>query len=195
MAEDLLFATLDPTMRQIAMPGIDKAILSDTVGFVSELPTQLIAAFRATLEEVTAADLIIHVRDIAHPDSEAQAKDVNHVLGELGLGDVPVIEAWNKIDALDEAAREKAIGEANRRDNVTLISAMTGEGTEALIAAAAAYLTRGSRLRQVTVPAGDGSALAWLHSHGDVVDQQVDGDELKVQVRLGEADWARFQAR
>jgi GTP-binding protein HflX len=195
MAEDLLFATLDPTMRQIAMPGIDKAILSDTVGFVSELPTQLIAAFRATLEEVTAADLIIHVRDIAHPDSEAQAADVYRVLGELGLGEMPVIEAWNKLDTLAEEARERTLAEAKRRDNVSLVSALTGEGVQALIAKAAAHLTKGSRLRQVTVPAADGSALAWLHAHGDVIDQQIDGEDVRLQVRLGEADWARFQAR
>jgi GTP-binding protein HflX len=195
MAEDLLFATLDPTMRQISMPGIDKAILSDTVGFVSELPTQLIAAFRATLEEVTAADLIIHVRDIAHPDSDAQAEDVRDVLDELGMGEVPVIEAWNKVDALDEATRGRVTAEAGRRDNVSLISAATGEGVDALLAAAAVHLTRGSRLRQVTVPAGDGGTLAWLHSHGEVVGQQFDVDAVKVDVRLGEADWARFQAR
>jgi len=195
MAEDLLFATLDPTMRQISLPGIDKAILSDTVGFVSELPTQLIAAFRATLEEVTNADLIIHVRDIAHPDSDAQAEDVRDVLAELGMGEVQVIEAWNKIDALDEAVREKVAAEAVRRDYVTLVSAVTGEGVGALLTAAAAHLTRGSRLREVTVPAADGSTLAWLHAHGDVVGQQLDGEAVRLRVRLGEADWARFQAR
>ncbi len=195
MAEDLMFATLDPTMRQISMPGIDKAILSDTVGFVSELPTQLIAAFRATLEEVTAADLIIHVRDIAHPDSDAQADDVRDVLDELGMGEVTMIEAWNKIDTLDEDSRGRVAAEAARRSNVTLVSAMTGEGLQALLATAAAHLTRGSRLREVTVPAADGSTLAWLHAHGDVIGQQVEDDAVKVQVRLGEADWARFQAR
>jgi GTP-binding protein HflX len=195
MAEDLLFATLDPTMRQISLPGIDKAILSDTVGFVSELPTQLIAAFRATLEEVTNADLIIHVRDIAHPDSDAQAEDVRDVLAELGMGEVQVIEAWNKIDALDEAVREKVAAEAVRRDYVTLVSAVTGEEVGALLTAAAAHLTRGSRLREVTVPAADGSTLAWLHAHGDVVGQQLDGEAVRLRVRLGEADWARFQAR
>ena len=195
MAEDLLFATLDPTMRQISLPGIDKAILSDTVGFVSELPTQLIAAFRATLEEVTNADLIIHVRDIAHPDSDAQAEDVRDVLAELGMGEVQVIEAWNKIDALDQAVREKVAAEAVRRDYVTLVSAVTGEGVGALLTAAAAHLTRGSRLREVTVPAADGSTLAWLHAHGDVVGQQLDGEAVRLRVRLGEADWARFQAR
>jgi GTP-binding protein HflX len=194
MAEDLLFATLDPTMRQIAMPGIDKAILSDTVGFVSELPTQLIAAFRATLEEVTAADLIIHVRDIAHPDSDAQAEDVREVLAELGMGEVTVIEAWNKIDTLDEAARERLRAEAVRRDKVTLVSAVTGEGVAALLSAAAAHLTRGSRLREVTVSAADGSTLAWLHAHGDVVGLRLDGVSVKILVRIGDADWARFLA-
>jgi GTP-binding protein HflX len=195
MAEDLLFATLDPTMRQISMPGIDKAILSDTVGFVSDLPTQLIAAFRATLEEVTAADLIIHVRDAAHPDSEAQAEDVEDVLAELGLGEIPVIEAWNKVDLLEDDSRTHVMAEARRRDKVTLISAVTGEGIQTLIAAAAARLTRNSRLRHITVSAGDGSALAWLHAHGEVLGQHVDGERMTVDVRLGEADWARFQAR
>ena len=130
MAEDLLFATLDPTMRQIALPGLDKAILSDTVGFVSDLPTQLIAAFRATLEEVLSADLIIHVRDIAHPDSEAQRDDVMDVLAELGVagegaldasegGDPPpIIEAWNKLDLLDEEAALLARETAARRNDV-----------------------------------------------------------------------------
>jgi GTP-binding protein HflX len=121
MAEDLLFATLDPTMRQISLPGIDKAILSDTVGFVSDLPTQLVAAFRATLEEVNAADLIIHVRDIAHPDSEAQRDDVCDVLREIGIGEgegAPILEAWNKIDTLTGEEGEAIAAEATRSDNV-----------------------------------------------------------------------------
>ncbi len=107
MAKDLLFATLDPTLRQISLPGIDKAILSDTVGFVSDLPTQLVAAFKATLEEVVSADLLIHVRDIAHPDTEAQRADVEAVLTEIGVDpETPRFEAWNKIDLIEGDARE-----------------------------------------------------------------------------------------
>ncbi|HCW60667.1 MAG TPA: GTPase HflX, partial [Sphingobium sp.] len=134
MAEDLLFATLDPTMRQIALPGLDKAILSDTVGFVSDLPTQLIAAFRATLEEVLSADLIVHVRDIAHPDSEAQRDDVLDVLGELGVtGEAalergegaseppPIIEAWNKLDLLDADSMSLVRELAARREDVVIL--------------------------------------------------------------------------
>src|SRR5205085_2328870 len=134
-AEDLLFATLDPTMREIPLPGFDKAILSDTVGFISDLPTQLVAAFRATLEEVVSADLIVHVRDISHPDSEAQRADVELVLREIGAQEgAPRLEAWNKTDLLadEEAARLRA--EAARRDDVVLLSALTGEGTDALLA-------------------------------------------------------------
>jgi GTPase len=115
VAEDLLFATLDPTMREIALPGFDKAILSDTVGFISELPTQLVAAFRATLEEVVSADLVVHVRDIAHGDSDAQRADVEQVLGEIGAKDAPMIEAWNKIDALGPEEADQVRAEAARR--------------------------------------------------------------------------------
>ncbi|MES2753949.1 MAG: GTPase HflX, partial [Pseudomonadota bacterium] len=129
MAEDLLFATLDPTLRQVKLPGIDKAILSDTVGFVSQLPTQLVAAFKATLEEVIAADLLIHVRDIAHPDTEAQRADVETVLQDIGVApETPRIEAWNKLDGVSPDARASLFEEALRRNDVALLSALTGEG-------------------------------------------------------------------
>ena len=133
IAEDLLFATLDPTMRDIKLPGFAKAILSDTVGFVSDLPTELVAAFRATLEEVLAADLILHVRDMAHPDSEAQRTDVQTVLASLGLEEgsgPPQVEIWNKIDALDGDAHEALLAEAARRDDAIPVSALTGDGIE-----------------------------------------------------------------
>ena len=155
MAEDLLFATLDPTMREIGLPGFDKAILSDTVGFISDLPTQLVAAFRATLEEVVSADLIVHVRDISHPDSEAQREDVEQVLKEIGVEEsgAPRIEAWNKIDLLDaeEAARLRA--EAARREDVVVLSALTGEGTDALLAAVSERLRKENKVRTVTLAA------------------------------------------
>ena len=211
MAQDMLFATLDPTMRQISLPGLDKAILSDTVGFVSDLPTQLIAAFRATLEEVVHADLIIHVRDIAHPDTEAQRADVMQVLAELGVspegqGDgaeadalAPAyIEAWNKIDLLHGEARDDVLSAAARRADVVPLSAVTGEGVDALRRAVADRMTQGSHVHRLTLSAQDGASLAWLHEHGEVMgveEQGADGDALAVSVRLSDPAYARFMAR
>jgi len=200
MAENLLFATLDPTMRQVSLPGIDKAILSDTVGFVSDLPTQLVAAFRATLEEVTAADLILHVRDIAHPDSEAQRADVLAVLAEIGVGPeteegAPIVEVWNKLDALDAEAHERVLGEAARTEAVIPISALTGEGIEELRRRVAERLLAGARVHSISLPAGDGGTIAWLHQHGEVLDQAMEGETLRMDVRLSPAEWDRFQAR
>jgi len=196
MAEDLLFATLDPTMRQIRLPGLDKAILSDTVGFVSDLPTQLVAAFRATLEEVTAADLIVHVRDIAHPDSDAQKADVEQVLKDLGTAeDTPMIEAWNKVDLLDAEAREELEGDAARRDDVALLSAQTGEGVDALRKTVSELLTARNRIRTIRLTQADGAAIAWLHRHGEVLDTVEEGELLRVDVRMSEIDWGRFEAR
>ncbi|HEV2817470.1 MAG TPA: GTPase HflX [Allosphingosinicella sp.] len=194
LAEDLLFATLDPTMREIALPGLDKAILSDTVGFISSLPTQLVAAFRATLEEVVSADLIVHVRDIAHPDSDAQREDVEAVLGEIGGGDTPRIEAWNKIDLLagDEAGRVRA--EAARRQDVAVISSLTGEGIAGLLDQVSERLRAANKVRTVTVPASDGELIAWLHANGEVLSHDHEGLETAFVVRLSDIDWARFQA-
>jgi GTP-binding protein HflX len=198
MAENLLFATLDPTMREIELPGFDKAILSDTVGFISELPTQLVAAFRATLEEVISADLILHVRDISHPDSDAQRSDVEHVLTEIGAageGGAPLVEAWNKIDLLapDEAERVRA--EAARREEVVLLSALTGEGMDGLLEYASTLLSKGARLRSVRVGASDGEVIAWLHANGKIESESTDGVETVFEVRLSDADWARFESR
>jgi GTP-binding protein HflX len=195
LAEDLLFATLDPTMREIALPGFDKAILSDTVGFISDLPTQLVAAFRATLEEVVSADLIVHVRDISHPDSDAQRADVDEVLKEIGAEDATLIEAWNKIDLLAGEEAERVRAEAARRDDAVLLSALSGEGVAALLARAAIHLREGAELRSVSVPAGDGEAIAWLHANGEVVGQETVGLETIFEVRLSGRDWARFEAR
>jgi GTPase len=195
MAENLLFATLDPTMRQISLPGLDKAILSDTVGFVSDLPTQLVAAFRATLEEVISADLIVHVRDIAHPDSDEQKADVERVLAEIGV-EAPRMEAWNKLDSLDPERREQVEADAAKRDDVVLISALTGEGVETLTRIVSDRLTTASRVRHVELPMTDGAAAAWLHEHGEVIGQEtVDGDRIAFDVRLSDSDWNRFQAR
>ena len=207
MAEDLLFATLDPTMRQIALPGLDKAILSDTVGFVSDLPTQLIAAFRATLEEVLSADLIVHVRDIAHPDSDAQRDDVIGVLSELGVAGEgalqggeedlppPMIEAWNKLDLLDPEAEERARELAGRRDDVVILSAVTGAGMDDLQRTISGRLTSGAQVHQLQVPLADGAALAWLHEHGEVLESRPADGDMIVDVRLSDSAHARFLKR
>ncbi|MDR6115947.1 MULTISPECIES: GTPase HflX [unclassified Sphingomonas] len=196
MAKDLLFATLDPTLRQIQLPGIDKAILSDTVGFVSDLPTQLVAAFKATLEEVVSADLLIHVRDIAHPDTEAQRADVEAVLTEIGVDpETPRFEAWNKVDLVEGDLCEDLLTEAARRPNIVALSAMTGEGVDDLIEQVAAALTSGHRRYRVTLDAGDGAGAAWLHAHGEVLDQTIEDDEAVYDVRLSEADYDRFTRR
>ncbi|MEO5809908.1 MAG: GTPase HflX [Sphingomicrobium sp.] len=197
MAEDLLFATLDPTMRDVRLPGFDKAILSDTVGFVSDLPTQLIAAFRATLEEVASADLILHVRDLAHPDSDAQAADVAAVLASLGLDEPdspPRMEVWNKLDLMDADRRAAVLGEAARRDNVACVSALTGWGTEELREAVASRLHVGDEQRRLKVDAADGTRLAWLHARGTVLDQRMEGATVHLAVRLTPANWARYDA-
>ena len=196
-AENLLFATLDPTMRDIRLPGFDKVILSDTVGFVSDLPTELIAAFRATLEEVREADLLVHVRNMAHPDHEAQRQDVDDVLISLGLaeeGAPPRIEAWNKIDLLPSEERERLFEEAKRRDDVVPVSAISGEGLDNLRDQMAAKLRSGEQVHRIRVPASAGDKIAWLHSRGEVLDQVLDHDELELSVRLSPDNWARFQA-
>jgi GTP-binding protein HflX len=210
MAEDMLFATLDPTMREIRLPGIDKAILSDTVGFVSDLPTELVAAFRATLEEVTTADLIVHVRDIVHPDSEAQYDDVRAILDSLGVNGpqetggkhgegeddpevVPQIEIWNKIDTAD-AERRAAIEEmAARRSDVAIISAVTGEGVEAARTLMASQLTARHRIERIFLRFDQGEAMAWLHARGEVLSDVAEGEGHVLTVRLDPADRARFE--
>ena len=195
MAEDLLFATLDPTMRQMKIPGFDKAILSDTVGFVSDLPTELVAAFRATLEEVASADLILHIRDRSHPDSDAQAADVESVLASLGLDEPdspPRLEVWNKIDRMEGDERAEMLGEAARRE-VVAVSALTGEGVEQLRETIASRLHEGSTMHQLKLNSGDGERIAWLHARGDILDQRSDGDTLHVAVKLSPENWERFQ--
>ena len=196
-AENLLFATLDPTMRDIRLPGFDKVILSDTVGFVSDLPTELIAAFRATLEEVQSADLIVHVRDISHPDREAQRDDVEDVLQSLGMaeeGAPPRLEAWNKVDLLSGEDRTRIFEEAKRREDVVPISAITGDGLDALRDRMAEKLHTGEEVHDVRLPAGQGERIAWLHARGEVLDQQIDHDEVHLSVRLSPENWARFQS-
>jgi GTP-binding protein HflX len=196
-AENLLFATLDPTMRDIKLPGFDKVILSDTVGFVSDLPTELIAAFRATLEEVREADLLVHVRNVAHPDSEAQRDDVEDVLASLGLaeeGAPPRIEAWNKVDLLSAEERQRIDEEAARREDVVPISAVSGEALDALRERMAECLRSEETVHQIRLPASAGSRIAWLHARGEVLDQRFDADGVELSVRLSPDNWARFQA-
>jgi GTP-binding protein HflX len=196
-AENLLFATLDPTMRDIKLPGFDKVILSDTVGFVSDLPTELIAAFRATLEEVREADLLVHVRNMAHPDHEAQSDDVEDVLASLGLaeqGAPPRIEAWNKIDLLPSDERARLMSEAERRDDVIPISAVTGEGLDSLRERMAQCLRNGEEIHEIRLPASAGDRIAWLHARGEVLDQAIEHDQVQLSVRLSPDNWARFQA-
>lgn len=196
MAENLLFATLDPTLRQISLPGVDKVILSDTVGFVSELPTQLVAAFKATLEEVVSADLLVHVRDIAHPDTQAQADDVETVLSEIGVDETtPRIEAWNKLDLLEPEDRTELEGEAAHREDVVALSALTGEGVDTLLRTISDRLTQGHRRYRVALAPEDGASAAWLHAHGEVVDHWMEDARALYDVRLSPVDYERFLTR
>jgi len=201
MAEDLLFATLDPTMRAIALPGVEKAILSDTVGFISDLPTQLVAAFRATLEEVTAADVICHVRDMSNPSSDAQKKQVLQVLADLGVVDergetarIPIVEAWNKLDLLTPEEREELTEVARADEDVVAISALTGEGVDALLAHLDAVLTSAARTYEIELAPEDGRRLAWLHQHGNVlVDEPVGGTgKRRIVAKLSEKEFGRY---
>lgn len=198
-AENLLFATLDPTMREFTLPGYDKAIISDTVGFVSDLPTQLVAAFRATLEEVTAADIIVHVRDISHWSSEEQARDVELILRELGVAleegeGPPIIEAWNKIDLLMQEDTEVRSLPNPIPENVRAISAKTGEGVDQLVQEIADQLSRNHRTETVNLPVSDGKRLAWLHENGRVLDTEHKAENLILAVQMSSRNWGRFDA-
>jgi GTP-binding protein HflX len=195
---DMLFATLDPTMRGVRLPDGQDVILSDTVGFISDLPTQLVAAFRATLEEVQEADIIVHVRDVSHPDSEAQKQDVEQVLRELDVGaavDEGMIEALNKIDKLSAEQRQVVEQQAARDPNKVPVSAETGEGAEALGRAVEARLSSGFRCVDIHVPLEDGRALAWLYDRGHVMDRRDDERYAHLKVNLDPADVERFQHR
>nr|WP_215905004.1 GTPase HflX [Rhodovibrio salinarum] len=195
---DMLFATLDPTMRGIRLPDGQDVILSDTVGFISDLPTQLVAAFRATLEEVQEADIIVHVRDVSHPDSEAQKQDVEQVLRELNVGtavDEGLVEALNKIDKLSPEQRQAVEQQAARDPNEVPVSAQTGEGTQALGRAIEARLSASFRCVDVHVPLEDGRALAWLYDRGHVMDRHDDERYAHLRVHLDPADVERFQYR
>ncbi len=175
MAEDMLFATLDPTMRGLVLPSGRKVILSDTVGFISDLPTQLVAAFRATLEEVLGADVICHVRDVSAEETDAQARDVETILEDLGVAEeTPRIEVWNKIDRLDPEARAARETEAARNAGVVALSALTGAGLDALAAAIEAQLAEERRRDHVRLGFSQGKERAWLHEAHVVVEERED---------------------
>ncbi len=190
LAKDLLFATLDPTMRVIALPHGRKVILSDTVGFISDLPTSLIAAFRATLEEVLAADVILHVRDVAHADTEAQAEDVARVLDELGIDEERqghIVEVWNKLDLLPPEERSAREAQAQRKPACVLVSAVTGEGLGKLLDLIEERLGADDRIYEVLLAADDGEGQAWLHERGEVLDRKDFPDgRMRLTVRLTE---------
>jgi len=186
VAADMLFATLDPTMRLVKLPHGGAAILSDTVGFISDLPTMLITAFRATLEEVRAADAIVHVRDIAHADSDAQAKDVEAILAEVGVTGAAdkLIEVWNKLDKLD-ADRRAALKAGQGECSPIVVSALTGEGIDALLQAIETRLARGRSLIELDLESADGRGLHWLYEHTEVMSRRDDEDGgIRVTVRV-----------
>ncbi|MBC7952614.1 MAG: GTPase HflX [Rhodospirillaceae bacterium] len=198
LAKDMLFATLDPTMRGLKLPSGRNVILSDTVGFVSDLPHELVAAFRATLEEVLEAELVVHVRDVAHPDSEAQAADVETVLKDLGLAEVVdrgLVEALNKTDLLAEPARTEVINHAKRRPESIPVSALTGQGVDDLLACFDRLLSSGRETLDLQVELSDGASISWLYQHGEVIARRDDDSIAYMRVRLDPMDAQRFQQR
>ena len=197
-AKDLLFATLDPTLRRVTLPHGREVILSDTVGFISDLPTHLIAAFRATLEEVTEADLILHVRDISHEDTEAQAADVATTLDALGLEQAQgsrLIEVWNKVDKLSDEHRQTLLA-ANRIDEGPVaVSAVTGEGVADLLARVELRLAEDSLVYDMRLAPEDGEGLAWLYRNTDVL-RRIEGENgIALRVRVGERRKGEFTTR
>lgn len=212
LVKDMLFATLDPSMRGIKLPGGIKAILSDTVGFISDLPTHLIEAFRATLEEVQLADIILHVRDVTHPDTRLQKEAVEAILNDLGIesDDIRLIEVMNKADLLDEAERQNLFDfalrhswesrhalpleglKAEARGGAVAISALTGEGLPELLALIADELSARSLVYEIEMPLAQGAALAWLYGHGKIVERQDKRTKTHLKVALDEAGFGRF---
>lgn len=198
LAKDMLFATLDPSMRGVRLPRGRDVILSDTVGFISDLPTQLVAAFRATLEEVLEADLILHVRDISDPETEAQRQDVIDVLTELGVGEATLaglLEARNKIDLLDAEERVAARNAAARDVNAVCLSAQSGEGVEELLAEIERRLDADAAEYELRLDPSAGAALAWLHAEGCVLETASEEDALKLSLRMNRLQLGRFEKR
>ena len=195
MAKDMLFATLDPTMRRVQLPDGPEMILSDTVGFISNLPTELVAAFRATLEEVLAADLILHVRDISHGESEAQAADVEEIMTSLGVeGDRPGLEVWNKIDQLPDELRDSVLVRANREEGVFAISAVTGEGIDALLDRIAVELQGARHETVLRLGFSDGRKRAWLFEQDLIQSEKQTEDGFEIIVLWTGKQEAQFAA-
>lgn len=195
MAKDMLFATLDPTMRAVKLSSGPEVILSDTVGFISDLPTELVAAFRATLEEVLAADIIVHVRDISHSESEEQAKDVRDILASLGITDeTPQIELWNKIDNVDPDEAEALQLRASRQDDTFVASAITGQGLDAFLEDVATKLADGIREERLLLSYEDGRKRAWLFEKGLVSEEKQTEDGYDLLVRWSPTDAAKFDS-
>ena len=201
-AEDMLFATLDPTMRSLELPSGRSAILSDTVGFISELPHDLVAAFRATLEEVVAADIILHVRDVADPDTEAQRQDVEYILKNLlaerddeadGDGKPVLIEVLNKADLLDREEAAEVEERAARSSGLVLASALKGQGCEELLEKIDAALAESDSVADIEISLSDGATMAWLYERGEVLKREDDGLQSRMTVRLAPRDLARFR--
>jgi GTP-binding protein HflX len=200
LSADMLFATLDPTLRAVELPHGMRAILSDTVGFISDLPTMLVAAFRATLEEVIEADAILHVRDVSHGDSEAQSRDVEKVLVELGIAptDRRLIEVWNKIDRLDSAGRLRLANLVERQpadQRAVPASALTGEGIDRVIDAIQSRLSETRQTVEVSIDPADGAGLSWLYRHSEVLSRDLRDGRLAVTVRADPDKAARVRAR
>ena len=201
-ARDQVFATLDPTMREVRLASGRRIILSDTVGFISDLPTMLVAAFRATLEEVVGADLILHVRDISHPERQAQRADVERVLVDLGVAvegpEAHILEVWNKVDRLDATARDELVGAAARRNEAppVLVSALTGDGVAELLAEIDSRLSVNDEIVDVTLPASAGSLAHWLHENTEVIERRVaDDGAVAFRLRVDKAKRGRLDGQ
>ena len=194
LAKDMLFATLDPTMRAVVLPSGRKVILSDTVGFISDLPTQLVAAFRATLEEVLEADLICHVRDISHPETAEQKQDVVDILAKLGVKpETPVLEVWNKLDLTTGEAREALERQATRSAEIFALSALTGDGVGALLAAISAIFDEEKLPEVLILPFAEGRRRAWLHAEGLVQQESADQAGYRIEVRWTARQQKRYR--
>ena len=197
MAKDLLFATLDPTMRSLQLPSGRSVILSDTVGFVSDLPHELVAAFRATLEEVLGADLVVHVRDISHPDTMPQKNDVEAVLSEMGLETLieegRLVEIYNKIDRLPPDELEEIENLAQRRERSVCVSALTGQGSDDVLALFDACLAEGMEEVDVSVPVSDGALIAWIYRNATVAERTDDEAEAHFALKMEPADLGRLR--
>jgi GTPase len=194
LAKDMLFATLDPTMRGVVLPSGRKIIASDTVGFISDLPTQLVAAFRATLEEVLEADIILHVRDISHPETAEQAEDVSEILASLGVRKgVPMIEVWNKLDLVDPSQHEALTQQAANRDGVFPVSALTGEGVAALLDQISIAFEEEKSERDLSLSFAEGKRHAWLHGEGVVQSETQNDDGWQVSVLWTARQEKRFR--